>query len=224
VSQTAEAYEAIRTAIITWDLAPGEHVTEGNLAARTGFGRAPVRAALARLSHEQLVTAIPRRGYQVAPITFKYVTDVFGVRMVLEPAAARMVAARGDDAIVARLEALNERCRYVPDPYDAPALRLANKAFHVEIARVTGNDRLTGITSAALDDLQRILYLPQVAQETDRVAATFEEHQRIVEAIRRRDPHQAEAAAIAHIELNKTMLIDLLIGTSEIGSINLFRS
>ena len=223
-SQTAGAYEAIRSAIITWELPPGEHVTEGQLAARTGFGRAPVRAALARLVHEQLVIAMPRRGYQVAPITFRDVADVFGVRMVLEPAAAKQVAARGDAAVVAGLETINTRCRYAPDPYDAPALRHANKEFHVAIARATGNERLAAITSATLDDLQRILYLPQVARETDRVAATFEEHQRFVDAIRRRDPHEAEAAAAAHIELNKTMLIDLLIGTAEIGSINLFHS
>ena len=182
-----------------------------------------MRASLARLGHERLVIAMPRRGYQVAPIKFRYVADVFGVRMVLEPAATKQVAARGDAAVLAELEAINERCRYVPDRYDAPALRHANKEFHVAIARATGNERLADITSATLDDLQRILYLPQVARETDRVAATYEEHERIVDAIRRRDPSAAEAAAIAHIELNKTMLIDLLIGTSEIGSINLFR-
>lgn len=58
--------------------------------------------------------------------------------------------------------------------------------------------------------------------KTDRVAATVEEHARIVDAIRRRDPHAAEQAAFAHVELNNVMLIDALIGTSEIGSISLF--
>jgi DNA-binding GntR family transcriptional regulator len=221
-SRSTEAYDIIRTAIINWELPPGEQVTEVQLSTRTGFGRASVRAALARLSHEQLVTTIPRRGYQVAPITFKYVTDVFGVRMVLEPAAAKQVAARSDDSIVERLDAINEQCRYVADPYDAGRLRLANKEFHVALARATGNDRLADITSASLDDLQRILYLPQVARETDRVASTWDEHERIIDAIRRRDPNAAEQAAFDHVELNKVMLIDLLIGTSEIGSINLF--
>jgi DNA-binding GntR family transcriptional regulator len=221
-SQAIEAYQSIRAAIIDWDLPPGTQVTEGQLAARTGFGRASVRAALTRLGHERLVVAIPRRGYEVAPITFKYISDVFGVRMVLEPAAAKQVAARGDDGTIARLEAINERCRYVPDPYDAPQLRLANKEFHVAIAQATGNDRLASITSASLDDLQRILYLPQVAQQTDRVAATFEEHADIIDAIGRRDPKAAEEAAVVHIERNRTMIIDMLIGTAEIGAINLF--
>jgi DNA-binding GntR family transcriptional regulator len=181
-----------------------------------------VRAALTRLSHEQLVVTIPRRGYQIAPITFKYVTDVFGVRLVLEPAAAKQVAARNDHGIVGTLSAINERCRFQAGPYDAGSHRLANKEFHVALARATGNDRLAEITSASLDDLQRILYLPQIARETDRVEATFDEHERIIEAIRRRDPGSAEVAAHEHVELNKVMLIESLIATSEIGSINLF--
>jgi DNA-binding GntR family transcriptional regulator len=223
-TRTDAAYEAIRTAIITWDLAPGAHITEGMLSERTGYGRAPVRAALTRLVHEHLVTAIPRRGYEVAPITFRDVTDVFGVRAIIEPAAARIVATRGDLSVADELAAINERCRYVPDPYDAVALRCANRDFHVAIARATGNERLATITSAALDDMQRILYLPQVARETDRVASTWEEHERIVDAIRHRDPHTAEAAAAAHVDLNKVMLVDLLIRSAEIGSINLFHS
>jgi len=226
VSRSLEAYDVLRKAIIDWELPPGEQVTELQLSNRTGFGRASVRAALARLSHEQLVTTIPRRGYQVAPITFKYVTDVFGVRLVLEPAAAKQVAARADGVIADQLEAINERCRYVAelvaDPYDAGAYRLANKEFHVALARATGNDRLADITSASVDDLQRILYLPQVARETDRVASTYEEHQRIIDAIRRREPAAAEQAAYDHVEHNKVTIIDLLIGTTEIGSINLF--
>ena len=68
------------------------------LAASFGFGRAAVRSALTRLSHEQLIQAIPRRGYVIAPITFKHVQDMFGVRLIVEPAAARIVATRADDA------------------------------------------------------------------------------------------------------------------------------
>jgi DNA-binding GntR family transcriptional regulator len=221
--QSIEAYDVIRTAIITWELPPGELITELQLAERTGLGRAGVRSALTRLSHEHLVNVIPRRGYQVAPITFRDVADVFGVRLVLEPAAAKQVAVRADDALIEDLEAINERCRVGAGPYDATSLRAANTEFHVAIARATGNERLAQITSASLDDLQRILYLPQVARETDRVAATWEEHERILDALRCRDPAAARQAALEHVELNKSMIIDLLIGTSEIGSINLFR-
>lgn len=220
-SQAADAYDVIRQAIIEWELRPGVHVTEHQLAETTGFGRASVRAALTRLGHEGLVMAIPRRGYQVAPITFKYVTDVFGVRMVVEPAAARQVALRGEPALIAELETINQQCRVQEGPYSGTGYRQANKAFHVALARGTGNDRLADITRASLDDLQRILFLPQVARDTDRVEATWEEHEQIIEAIRRRDATAAERLMLDHIELNKVQLIDSLIATEAIGTINL---
>ncbi len=220
-SQAAGAYESIRQSIIEWDLRPGEHVTEHGLVAATGFGRASVRAALTRLRHEGLVIALPRRGYEVAPITFKYVTDVFGVRLVIEPVAARQVASRGDAALIEELDAINQQCRIQPGPYSAGVYRAANNAFHVALARGAGNDRLAGITRASLDDLQRILYLPQVARETDRVNATYDEHAAIIDAIRRRDPAAAERLMHEHIEMNKTQVIESLIATENIGAINL---
>ena len=220
-SQAEDAYEMIRQAIIEWELRPGEHVTEQHLAAQTGFGRASVRAALTRLGHEGLVMAIPRRGYQVAPITFKYLTDVFGVRLVVEPACARQVAMRADAKVIAELEAINERCRMQDGPYFPAIYRQANRAFHVALAQATGNDRLADITRHALDDLQRILFLPQVARETDRVDATWAEHRQIIEAIRRRDAAEAERLLHDHIEMNKVQLIDTLIATEAIGTINL---
>lgn len=220
-SQAADAYEAIRQAIIEWDLRPGEQVTEQHLVSQTGFGRASVRAALTRLGHEGLVVAIPRRGYQVAPITFKYMNDVFGVRLVVEPACARQVATRADAAVIAELEAINARCRVEDGPYSPATYRQANREFHVALARAAGNDRLADITRSSLDDLQRILYLPQVARDTDRVSATWDEHNRIIEAIRRRDAADAERLLYEHIELNKIQLIDALIATEAIGTINL---
>ena len=220
-SQAEDAYEMIRQAIIEWELRPGEHVTEQHLAAQTGFGRASVRAALTRLGHEGLVMVIPRRGYQVAPITFKYLTDVFGVRLVVEPACARQVAMRADAKVIAELEAINERCRMQDGPYFPAIYRQANRAFHVALAQATGNDRLADITRHALDDLQRILFLPQVARETDRVDATWAEHRQIIEAIRRRDAAEAERLLHDHIEMNKVQLIDTLIATEAIGTINL---
>jgi DNA-binding GntR family transcriptional regulator len=108
------AYERIHEAIITSELCPGAQVSESQLTADFGFGRAAVRAALTRLCHEQLVQAVPRRGYIVAPVTFKHIGDLFGVRLVIEPAATPPAAAHADQPLLAELERLNEQ--YTPSP------------------------------------------------------------------------------------------------------------
>jgi DNA-binding GntR family transcriptional regulator len=220
-SQTNDAYEAIRRAVIRWELAPGQQVSELQLAASFGFGRAAVRAALTRLSHEQLIQAIPRRGYLIAPITFKQVQDMFGVRLIVEPATARIVATRANDAAVAELEVLNQACEHRAGPYDATALREANKVFHVALSRAAGNDRLAEITSAAVDHLERILYLPQISEQSGLVNSTFAEHQLILDAIRAHDPKEAEREMYDHIMRNKEGVIEALLESNAIRSINL---
>lgn len=222
-SLTEQAYGRIRQAIICWDLEPGEQVSELQLTSRFDLGRAAVRAALARLAHDGLVRPVPRQGFVVAPITMQHVQDLFGVRLIVEPAAARLLGQRGDTEIVAVLNELNAACAVTGPVFDGVALRQANADFHVGLARATGNERLAAITRASLDEMQRILYIPQIAKDSTRVEETYEDHQRIITAIRDRDPQAAERSTIDHINANRQTIIDALIGASAIRSINLVR-
>ncbi len=215
------AYEIIRNAIIEWDLEPGAQVTELHLATTYDLGRAPVRAALVRLCHDHLIDSIPRHGYVIAPITFQHIQDSLGVRLITEPAIARIVASRPDPGLIERLEAINDACRYVGEPYDARALRWANRDFHLCLAEATGNQRLVEIERVSLDEMLRMLYIPRVTRESDTVESTFDEHADIIEAIRARDPDAAEAAAARHVEHNRDNLYSVLIRSETVRSINL---
>src|SRR5882757_7422730 len=90
------AYERIKHDIITCAIAPGTEISEPQLCTHYRLGKAPVRMALIRLAHDGLLRAIPRRGYMVTPITLKDIQDVFELRLMLEPAAARMAAGKVD--------------------------------------------------------------------------------------------------------------------------------
>lgn len=223
-SLSDQAYGRIRQAIICWDLEPGDQVTELQLTTRFDLSRAAVRAALGRLAHDGLVRPIPRQGFVVAPITMQHVQDLFGVRLIVEPAAARLLAQRGDPDVIAQLNILNEACKVDEAMFDGVALRQANAEFHVGMTRATGNERLAAITRDSLDELQRILYIPQIAKDSTRIEETFAEHEEIIAAIRDRDPATAERATIDHIASNRQTIIDALLGSSAIRSINLVRA
>jgi DNA-binding GntR family transcriptional regulator len=220
-SQAQIAYETIKRSILRWELAPGEHVSELQLSTSFGFGRAAVRSALTRLSHERLIRPIPRHGYVIEPLTLKHVRDMFGVRLIIEPAAARLAAIAAGEAEIAELERINERCAHRGGPIDETLLRDANKEFHVALARASSNERLAEIMSTALDDLQRILYLPPLNRVPTRIDATFDEHERVLNAIRRRNPDEAEQATRDHIAVNKDALIEMLLASPLLQSINL---
>src|SRR5262249_60487548 len=95
---TDRAYERIRHDIIACVIAPGTEISEAQLCAQYKLGKAPVRMALNRLAHDGLVRTIPNRGYMVSPVTVRDVHDVFELRLMLEPQAARMRHAQPDPA------------------------------------------------------------------------------------------------------------------------------
>jgi DNA-binding GntR family transcriptional regulator len=220
-TQADEAYRAIRLSILHCDLPPGERVSELQLANQFGFGRAAVRTALGRLHHEQLVDSMPRHGYTIAPVTFTHVQDLYGARLVVEPAVARLTAERANPALVADLERLNRACRFSPGRDDLTAVRDANKAFHAAVGRGSSNERLTRISVELMDELDRILYLPQLAPLWNRLDTTYIEHERIVDAIRARDTDAAEDAARDHVLKNRRSAVDALIASPGVRALNL---
>ena len=91
---TDQVYEALRADILCCALPPGSAISEASLAARYSYGKSPVRLALSRLRQEGLVHASPRRSFVVSSITLRDVHDLYELRLVLEPAGARLAAGR----------------------------------------------------------------------------------------------------------------------------------
>jgi len=111
-----DVYQRLRDAIVDGSLAPGEQLRDGELAARLGVSRTPVREALLRLSEAGLVVAQPGRSTTVSSLDLR---DVRGARDVV--AAMHELAVR---------EALASLTRA-----DLDAMRQANRRFGAAIER-----------------------------------------------------------------------------------------
>lgn len=94
--------QALRTRILSGELAPGERLVEAQLAERLGISRTPLRYALSVLATEGLVERSGARGYVVRRFSVTDVLNAIDVRGVLEGLAARSVAERGVEASLAR--------------------------------------------------------------------------------------------------------------------------
>ncbi len=221
ISLADQAYTTLRREILCCALRPGQRLTEVQLCDYYRLGRAAVRDALIRLSHENLVRSVPRHGYVVEPITFKHIYDLFGVRQVIEPAAAIIAASRMDGYMIAELDHLNQKCAHTSEQDDVMELRRANRDFHVAIVRISGNERLADMERVVLEELDRVLYLPQLAHVWDRIDATFEEHERIIDAIRKKDSERAEQYAIDHVLPNMRFVVDVLTSSPGLRTMNL---
>lgn len=191
---TDQAVAALRRDILTTRLAPGATVSEAATAQRLGLGKAPVRAALARLSDEGLVLSVPRRGWVVSLVTIRDIHEVFDLRLILEPEAARRAAGRGDGAALARLDAVCAAGYRPEDEESALAFLDANRAFHVAIADLSGSLRLARMIGRLLDESTRMLVLG--LRRRDRTGEMAHEHAALVKALA--EGRGADAAALMH--------------------------
>jgi DNA-binding GntR family transcriptional regulator len=128
------AYFAIRGLIVSLELPPEAVIDERALMQRLGLGRTPVREALRRLAHEQLVEVFPRRGMFVAGVDVRDLARISEVREALEPEAARRAAERATEA---ERDELNDLSYEIDTGSDLMGL---DERIHRAIYRAAHND------------------------------------------------------------------------------------
>lgn len=95
--------EALRRAIVSGQLAPGQRLTERALIEMLAVSRTVIREALRQLEAEGLIEIIPNKGPVVRQLSAAEAKDLYRIRAVLEGLAARLFAENATDAMVAEL-------------------------------------------------------------------------------------------------------------------------
>lgn len=220
------AFERLRDDIIRCKLPPGSKITESGLCDLYGFSKAPVRTALFKLSQEGLVRTVPRHGYVIAPITIKSVQDMFELRLVLEPALARMAIGQID---VDELKNLN----VAPGSSKAEQAEMkflaANRQFHLAIARASGNLRMLAVMTQLLDDMARLLHLGLFSSDwragsmLDVHRDQAQQHEDLINALARGDADAAAEAARQHVQESRDLVMRALLsqGSLTVGRVAL---
>src|SRR5258708_3300688 len=96
-SRTVVVLDAIKHAILTGELRPGQGLVEADLAAVLGVSKTPVREALKTLAGAGLVTMSPYKGAAVRVVDDEQARHVYDARLLLEPEALARAATRGHD-------------------------------------------------------------------------------------------------------------------------------
>ena len=79
-----QVYQALRSAILTGQLAPGDRLVETQLAEWLQVSRTPLREALRQIQQEGLATADVSGGLRVTTITATDAADLYDCRLALE--------------------------------------------------------------------------------------------------------------------------------------------
>ena len=184
-SRTEAVLDALKHAILTGRLAPGQALVETDLAAQLGVSKTPVREALKTLAGAGLVTMSPYKGAMVRTVDDELAHSVYDIRLLLEPEAVRRtvtaVGAIADPATAAeRWRTASEALDLADQSTDRADRSMANREFHRALYRGCGNTLMVGILDGLRD--QTALVSTVVWNRTPSWEQEAAEHRAILEA------------------------------------------
>lgn len=190
-------YQVLRQSIIRMVLAPGQALSEKEIADTFGVSRQPVREAFIRLSESGLLEVRPQRGTYVVRISREAVMEARFVREAVEAAVAKSAAKHGlDELVLDELNELIERQRRCAPPKDYARFFQLDEEFHRTLSLGAGHDAAWRVTEEVKAQLDRVRYLS--IPESTPIPKLTDQHQLIVDAIAQQRPDAAEQAMCAH--------------------------
>jgi DNA-binding GntR family transcriptional regulator len=172
-----QIYARLLDAISEGTLAPGERLTQDDLAQRFAVSRQPVLQALRLLKKDGFVEDAPGRGVQVTQLDVNWIAQVYQVRGSLDALAVRLAAERGGmiDPEVMR------QGRWANQTRDVQAMIHADLAFHRAIYQASGNPLIAQSINLHWHHLKRIM--GAVLQSSHQRQNIWDEHEAIANAI-----------------------------------------
>ncbi len=197
-------YNVLLNAITDGSLAPGERITQEEIAEQLHVSRSPVLQALRLLKKDGLIEDAPGRGVQVTPLDADGVGRLYEVRGALDALAARLAA----QARATIDPALIQQGRLSSQSGDLKRIVDADIAFHNAIYAASGNPLIGENANRYWVHLRRVM--GAVHLSSDKRSAIWDEHQAISQAISRGDADLAVMLTEHHITRARTNLVKQL--------------
>lgn len=151
-----EAYDVLRAAIVSGELAPGQVVRDGELAEQVGLSRTPVREALARLADEGLIESKPNAFTRVTPLSRRDCTEAFVLLRTLHVLATREAVPRLGDTDLGAMRAANERFAAALAAEDVDAALAADDDLHGVLVTAADNHTLATTIERLVPRIRRL--------------------------------------------------------------------
>jgi DNA-binding GntR family transcriptional regulator len=197
-----DVYQRIKDDIFEFRMPPGQRYSEQGLATSLCVSRTPLRFALHVLANEGYLDRVAgHSSWQVKPLDLDYYEDLYEFRMSIEAIAVRRLCeldVRGE---------LIERCAFWRVPknqrvLDGKKVAREDELFHRTLVQLAGNREMLRTFDNLTERIRIIRRLDFINPE--RIAAAFDEHEKIIEMLLARKPDSAEMQVQAHISASRT--------------------
>ncbi|MDF2950929.1 MAG: GntR family transcriptional regulator [Anaerocolumna sp.] len=203
-----QAYNVIRSKILTCEYAPNTYLNEDLLCRELNVSRTPIRDALSRLEQENLVKIIPKKGVIVAPLTINEINMIYETRILLEPYILKTYGRRINDSIEKRMHEILEKANN--NTNDIQMLYELDDEYHHIIIDLCENKYLI---QCYLNIYAQNLRLRIISgnQNKERLEASQQEHMNISKYILKRDYDNAAKAMEVHLLASKDAAFKVIL-------------
>ncbi|MEU3980987.1 GntR family transcriptional regulator [Streptomyces sp. NPDC026672] len=197
-SVRGQILDALRTALVSGDLRPGEVYSAPALGERFGVSATPVREAMQQLTLEGAVEVVPNRGFRVVERGARELSELAEIRALIEVPVMLRLARTVPAERWARLRPLAEETVRAASSGCRATYAEADRAFHRAVLELAGNDQLVHVA----EDLHRRAQWPLVggSHRPPRagLVADATEHTALLDALTTGARDKAETLIRAH--------------------------
>lgn len=189
--------DTLLASILSGEFAPGDRITEPEVAERLKVSRVPVREALRELETAGLLESRKHIGVFVRRLSVKETSDLYVLRSLLEAHTCRVAADQSDSALILRLMSLLNQMDDAATLGDLSGYYNGNLAFHWEIVAACGNEQITETYQGIVQKLHmaRLTNLSSSAGMKN----SQREHLALLKAIRGKKSGEANDLAVRHV-------------------------
>ncbi|KUF18040.1 MULTISPECIES: GntR family transcriptional regulator [Streptomyces] len=188
---------ALRAALISGELQPGQVYSAPGLAEDFGISATPVREAMLDLAREGLVEPVRNKGFRVTEVDERDLDQYSEIRMLIEvPMVGRITRSAAREDLQALRPVAEEIVRAARE-HDLIGYLEADRRFHLSLLALGGNDRLV----ETVGDLRKRsrLYGLTALDESNRLIPSAEEHLELLDLMIAGEAKRAEKCMMRHL-------------------------
>lgn len=192
------AYESIRKWLANGNLRPGEIISSYKLSESLHLSRTPITLALKKLEQEGFIEIIPQVGCMIKFPDMQEAKENFLIRAVLEGFATEIAALLSTQEDIMQLYAIYRDSIKAANADDAVSYAKCNRMLHEKIVSLAHMPNLLKMLNKCFWDNMnyQAASIDFLHQRHD---ISIEEHFEIIQAIEKRDAHQARALMEKHL-------------------------
>ena len=182
ISKKDQVISAIKEAILSGTIGPGDQIVESRMAQELGSGIPLVREALVALEHQGFVQKTPYKGTTVTKLEPKQIQDNFQLRVELEPLAVEWAKQHVTPDDIKELRILIGRMEKAAADLDLDGFYENDLEWHRKLWALSGNAYLADVLERLVVPLFAF-FVMKTSREKEAYVESAEMHAKIVEAL-----------------------------------------